>query len=1094
MKLLDNVTNLVRDDMAVAMSPGCCVSVSAAEFSMYAYEALKKELEGVKEFRFIYSTPTFVKRHAEKQRREWYMPHPGRERSLYGTEFELRLRNELKQKAVARECADWIKRKAKFKSNISGSLMPGFAVIEGCTEGMVNYLPFNGFTTSELGCGNRNSLCSIVQRTEGAMAAPFAQQFAQLWNDRDLLEDVTQQVLDGMLTAYRENPPELIYYLTLHHVFGQFLEGLSEDVLPNEATGFKKSAVWGMLYDFQRDAALGIIHKLEQFNGCILADSVGLGKTFTALAVIKYYENRNKNVLVLCPKKLSDNWNTYKGNYRNNPLAADRLRYDVLYHTDLSRRKGLSNGLDLERLNWSNYDLVVIDESHNFRNGSIDSSKSLENRYDRLMAEVIRQGVKTRVLMLSATPVNNRFADLRNQLALAYEGEAAQFDEKLDTRSGVEHIFRQAQAAFTAWSHLPAEERTAASLQKALPFDFFKVLDSVTIARSRKHIKQFYAGSGVGNFPERLKPLALSPGLSLDINALSFKEIVEDYLTLLTLDVYVPTKYIHPSKREKYEQGGKGNGLSQAGREMGVRHLMCINLLKRLESSVHAFRLTLQRVQGYIHEVLKTLDNFDKARRNPYLPQGDAYMSGFLVAEDELDLEDRESEEYLTGRKIQVDLRDMDVLSWRRALLGDAAILNELCARMASITPEQDAKLQELLMTLADKVCNPINGGNKKALIFTAFSDTAEYLYKHVSAVMKKRFGLESALVTGAVNGRSTLGDKGGAGALNRTLTLFSPLSKGRDVLYPGSTEEIDILIATDCVSEGQNLQDCDYQINYDIHWNPVRLIQRYGRVDRIGSKNDRIQMVNFWPDVELDEYIKLKGRVESRMQATVLTATGNDNPLSDDEELDLEYRAKQLKRLKQEVVDMEDMSESVSIMDLGLNEYRLDLLEWKKRNKHLDPDKLPDGLHAVVPEGEGLPAGAFFVLRRGEKDGASADGANLLYPWYMVYVNRAGECVCAHTDPARLLDALSKLCRSYSEPLKDLCARFNERTEDGRNMAEYSRLLDAAVASIIGEKEEEFMESLFTSAGVSMNKDSLTGIEDFELLCFIAIEEGGAR
>ncbi len=1058
---------------------------------MYAYEALKDELESASEFRFIYSTPTFVKNRAEKLRREWYMPHLGRERSLYGTEFELRLRNELKQKAVAKECADWIKRKAKFKTNVSGSVLPGFAVIEDGADSMVNYLPFNGFTTSELGVGNRNSLCAYVQRTEGAMASPFAQQFSQLWNDRNLLEDVTQQVLDGMLSAYRENAPELIYYLTLHHVFGRFLEGLTEDVLPNEATGFKKSAVWGMLYDFQRDAVLGIIHKLEQFNGCILADSVGLGKTFTALAVIKYYENRNKNVLVLCPKKLSDNWNTYKGNYRNNPLMADRLRYDVLYHTDLSRRKGFSNGLDLERLNWSNYDLVVIDESHNFRNGSIDRSKSLENRYDRLMAEVIRQGVKTRVLMLSATPVNNRFADLRNQLALAYEGDAAQFDEKLDTRSGVEHIFRQAQAAFTAWSHLPAEERTAASLQKALPFDFFKVLDSVTIARSRKHIKQFYSGSGVGSFPERLKPVALAPGLSLDINALSFKEIVEEYLTRLTLDVYVPTKYIHPSKREKYEQGGKGNGLSQAGREMGVRHLMCINLLKRLESSVHAFRLTLQRVQGYIHEVLKTLDNFDKARRHPYQPDEGAYMSGFCVVEDELDLEDQESEEYLAGRKIQVDLRDMDVLSWRRALQGDAEILDELCAHMAAITPELDAKLQTLLTTLADKVCNPINEGNKKALIFTAFSDTAEYLYAHLSAYLKKRFGLESALVTGSVNGRSTLGDKGGAGALNRTLTLFSPLSKGRDALYPGSTEEIDILIATDCVSEGQNLQDCDYQINYDIHWNPVRLIQRFGRVDRIGSKNKFIRMVNFWPDVKLDEYINLKARVESRMQATVLTATGNDNLLDEDEKLDLEYREKQLTRLKQEVVDMEDMSEGVSIMDLGLNEYRLDLLEWKKRHENLDPDKLPDGLHAVVPAREGCPGGAFFVLRRGEKDGSTPDGSNLLYPWYMVYVNRAGDCVCAHTAPAQLLDALSKLCRGYAEPLKELCRRFNERTDDGRNMQEFSRLLDAAVASIIGEKEEEFMESLFTSAGVSVAADSVTGLDDFELLCFIAVEDG---
>ena len=433
MKIYDNIQEIVKDDMVTTISKGSKVSIAAACFSMYAYKELKKQLDSVGEFRFIFTSPTFTTEKASKAKREFYIPRLSRETSLYGTEFEIKLRNEMTQKAIARECADWIRKKATFKSNITGENMGGFMTVNAPAE-QVAYMPLGGFTTVDIGCERGNNSYNMVNRMEAPFSTQYMQLFETLWNDKTKMQDVTEEIIESIRSAYNENAPEFIYFMTLYHVFSEFLDDISEDELPNEATGFKESKIWSMLYDFQKDAVLAIINKLEKYNGCILADSVGLGKTFTALAVVKYYENRNKSVLVLCPKKLAENWNTYKDNYVNNPIASDRLNYDVLFHTDLSRTSGKSNGLDLDRLNWSNYDLVVIDESHNFRNGIGTHSNTVENRYVKLMEKVIRAGVKTKVLMISATPVNNRFVDLKNQLAIAYEGDSENINSKLNTK------------------------------------------------------------------------------------------------------------------------------------------------------------------------------------------------------------------------------------------------------------------------------------------------------------------------------------------------------------------------------------------------------------------------------------------------------------------------------------------------------------------------------------------------------------------------------------------------------------------------------------------------------------------------------------
>lgn len=1075
-KVFDNVTEILRDDMASTISKGCKVSIAAACFSMYAYKELKKQLESVDECRFIFTSPTFVTEKTEKQKREFYIPRLNRESSLYGTEFELKLRNEMTQKAIAKECADWIRRKAIFKSNTTGENMGGFVTVAN-TQQQVAYMPMNGFTTVDIGCERGNNSYNMVNRFEAPFSASYMQLFETLWNDHDKLQDVTDVVIENIITAYNENSPEFIYFMTLYHVFSEFLDDISEDELPNEATGFKESKIWNMLYDFQKDGVLAIINKLERYNGCILADSVGLGKTFTALAVMKYYENRNKSVLVLCPKKLAENWNTYKDNYVNNPIATDRLNYDVLFHTDLSRTHGFSNGLDLDRLNWGNYDLVVIDESHNFRNGAGTHANTHENRYVKLMDKIIRAGVKTKVLMLSATPVNNRFVDLKNQLAIAYEGNSENMNKQLNTTKTIEEIFKQAQRAFNTWSKLEPEARTTETLLRTLDFDFFELLDNVTIARSRKHIEKYYDTTEIGKFPERKKPISRRPQLT-DLNsAINYNQIYEQ-LMLLSLCIYTPSNYIFPSKIQKYIDltHNKGDNLTQTGREEGIRRLMSINLLKRLESSVNSFQLTLKRIKALIKSTIEAIDKFEK--------YGAAEIDMYEASDSEFDMDDGNTEYFTVGKKVKIELADMDYKSWRTGLKADADVLELLTLMVADITPEHDSKLQELLKLVSEKIENPINPGNKKVLIFSAFSDTAEYLYDNVSAYIKDKYGLDTAVITGSIDGKTTI--KGFRATLNNVLTCFSPISKGRDELMPGSKTEIDVLIATDCISEGQNLQDCDYLVNYDIHWNPVRIIQRFGRIDRIGSRNSQIQLVNFWPDMDLDEYINLKGRVETRMKISVMTSTGDDDLINPEEKGDLEYRKQQLKRLQEEVVDIEDMSSGISIMDLGLNEFRLDLLEYVKN--HGDLDKKPKGMHAVVQATDELPEGVVFILKN-INNSVNIDNQNRIHPFYMVYIGMDGKVVCDYLNPKKMLDDIRLLCRGKKEPIKDLCLRFNEETDDGRDMTEMSELLSEAINSIIDCKEESDIDSLFSAGGTSALMSAVSGLDDFELICFLVVK-----
>lgn len=1086
MKLVDNINSLLGDDLKTSIQPKSKLKIAASCFSIFAYEALKAELTKVDSLEFIFTAPTFVPNEVtdklRKERREFFIPKSNRERSLYGSEFEIQLRNKLNQRAIARECAAWMKKKAKFRSNVTKSPMQQFACIDQGNH-QIAYMPLHGFTAVDLGYQRGDAVSNIVNKFEEvSFTSTYLELFDQIWNDPDKVQDVTDSICDHIASVYQENSPERIYFLMLYNIFFEFLSDVDEDVLPNDRTGYRDSLVWNKLFNFQKDAAIGIINKLESYNGCILADSVGLGKTFTALAVIKYYELRNRAVLVLSPKKLADNWLNYNSNLKTNIFSKDRFNYDVLCHTDLTRTSGESFGIPLNRVNWSNYDLVVIDESHNFRNN--DAYKDRETRYQRLMNNVIRGGVKTKVLMLSATPVNNRFSDLRNQLALAYEGDSAILSKKLKGERSIEEVFRRAQIAFSQWSKLPPEKRTAKAILDSLDFDFFELLDSVTIARSRRHIQTFYDTTEIGNFPDRLKPLSFHCPMTQRSDVPDYKQIYTD-LSLLKLSVYAPISYILPSRLRKYEElydtqveGGKIT-LRQVDRERSLQSLMTTNLLKRLESSVEAFRLTLGSLHENHVQMLSKITAFKKSGRAEFTDWTDS-LEGLEADDDDLPM----FESHEIGGKVKIDLADMDLPSWENDLSADLAIIDALLKSMQKIVPEDDCKLQHLQNLILKKIDNPINDGNRKILVFTSYADTANYLFDNLTPHVTSK-QLHVGRVTGKDAPTSTLKKRYDFQSL---LTLFSPTSKEKSLVLPDEDSEIDLLIATDCISEGQNLQDCDYLVNYDIHWNPVRIIQRFGRIDRIGSQNKQIQLVNYWPDISLDAYINLKERVENRMIISDVTATGDDNVLTSKSN-DVSYRKEQLCRLQDEVIELEDLKTGVSITDLGLNDFRMDLLNYVK--EHGDLELSPKGMHAVIPAQTdlGLPPGVIFCLRN-LNDSININQHNRLHPFYLVYINKNGEIVADHTEVKILLDLVRTSCKGKDEPIAEVCRTFNQQTSEGRNMKQYSDLLGASIQAIIDVKEEKDIDSLFTGGKTTALTNTISGLDDFELVAFLVIKE----
>ena len=1073
-KILDNKFNFVYQELTENIKKGSKVSVVSALFSMYAYDKLKKDLNKIDSMRFIYTKPSFL-RDDKKESRQYYIDN----NSIFGNDYEIKLKNELTQGSISRECADWIREKVEIKSfKTPNEAQPRMICVDNGDDSDIAINGTVDFTTAGLGL-NKSDRQDMNQCVYGKdFVQSSLMQFNFLWDNDDYLEDVKEEVLSQMQTMHKENPAEFIYFLSLYNIFSNELDSLDEDNIVRKGNNLKESKIWNKLYKFQKDAAIGVIDKIEKYNGCILADSVGLGKTFTALAVIKYYESRNDRVLVLVPKKLRDNWTIYTKNDKRNIFVDDRFNYDVLNHTDLSRERGMSGDIDLKTINWGNYDLVVIDESHNFRNNP--AVKDRTTRYQKLMNEIIKGGHKTRLLMLSATPVNNKMTDIKNQIAFITED---QDDALIDAGiKSIETTLKNAQMAFNKWAKRPESERTGASFVDTIDLDYFQLLDTLTIARSRRHIEKYYDLGEIGNFPERLTPENVKSEIDTE-GMFPPLEKINNSISSIEMAIYSPMKYIRLDKKHEYELKydmvvGRGSKFTQLDRDMNVTHLMRINLLKRMESSIHAFKLTTERILGLINNTLEKLD------------KGIDYNPDLGINNINLDGDDEDWDNLMIGKKRKVLLQDIDELKWRGDLELDKEKLENLLSKASEITPQRDQKLLDLKKIIEKKVFNPINPENKKIIIFTAFADTAKYLYKNINQWALNEFGIHSALVTGGDANKTTL-----EGViqrdLNDILTNFSPKSKERANIDPYATSEIDILICTDCISEGQNLQDCDYLINYDIHWNPVRIIQRFGRIDRIGSENTKIQLVNFWPNMELDEYIDLESRVKNRMVMVDVSATGEENIISDDQKMnDLTYRKNQLEELQERVLDLEDIGNSISITDLTFNDFKIELMDYMKENKS-ELEKAPRGIYSItqIPSDilDEIRPGVIFLLKQVSGTTENLE-KNPLSPYYLVYIGEDSEVKFSYIKSKKVLDYYKKLCLGKKEVLVDLVKEFNYDTNDGKDMSMYSELLVETIEDILGKKQETGVKSLFKKGGTAVVKKDIDGLEEFELITFLIV------
>lgn len=1038
------------------LAKGCRLDLATAQLGLFGFTALEPALSRVTSARLL-------------------LPAGANPAGLLplGGRYDRSRRAVLGLHPIAQRAAAWLAAGTKVR-HAPTALAGGLVLIRDAQGAPVAALQGNvSFTTTGLGLAPADAAGIVTAFDNAAEAATVAAWFEAQWAT-GTPEDA-EALASGLEALVAPRPPRSLYALTLHHLLRNpdGSGALDEEGLLKAATGIRETAVWRMLYKFQRDGVVGVVDKLESHGGCILADSVGLGKTFEALAVLKYHELRNDRCLVLCPKRLRENWTLPLQNDRRNPLAADRFHYDVLHHTDLSRERGNSGDIDLQHLHWGNYDLVVIDESHNFRNKKSPKRGGL-TRYDRLMKQIVREGVPTRVLMLSATPVNNRLADLKNQIAFATGGnDAALRDEGLPS---IEATTRRAQTQFNAWLQLPAEEKTGPKLVDMLGFAYFHLLDLLTIARSRAHVERYYGTEETGEFPDRRTPINLKSDLDTH-GSLPPVGRFHDDIGRLHLAAYRPLSYLQLSKVDayaaKYDTGtGKGGGVwKQRDREESLTALMRSNLLKRLESSIHAFRLTLLRQLTDVDTLLARLEAFDPAEESPFSVE---HLDDDDLSNDPL------FESLTAGKSVRVLLADVDRLKWSHDLGQDRQRLAALVDLAGEVAPARDAKLTDLKALLEEKWAHPINEGNRKVLLFTAYADTAAYLHEQLADWAQER-GIESGLITGGNAIRSTLGHVRGRQA--DLLAAFAPQAKLRSP-EEADDPQLDLLIATDCISEGQNLQDCDFLVNYDIHWNPVRIIQRFGRIDRLGSPNAEIQLVNFWPNMEIDEYLNLETRVSGRMVLLDVSATGEENVIersAGDPMNDLDYRRAQLQKLQTRVISLDDLSMGVSIADITLNDLRVDLADFDRTHRgRLEAE--PFGVTSTAPAGDPDDAGDVFCLLDTTHSADAPRGTpdNPLAPLYLVHVAADGSVRTPHTRARPTLNLLRRDAQRATPPDEE------ELREAARFLPRSRKNLAAAIVSIRGQRSATRGAAIFEDDSAAPG--TIAAPTDFEVLTHLVL------
>lgn len=1079
------------------------LSIVSAFFTIYAYQKLKNELDSIDHLNFLFGEPTFIKSvDPNTTKAKEYMIDDGK--------LVIPIKKRLQQKAVSKECAQWIREKVNIKSMVEPDFLHGkmyhIKNQNGVQKAVVGS---SNFTVKGLGLNENSNIELNMLVTDDRDRADLINWFDELWNDTtgNLVRDVKANVLNYVEELYKENSPEFIYYKTLFHIFNDYLDEQNRSGFLHENIGFFDTKIWNMLYSFQKDAVKSSVNKINEHGGCIIADSVGLGKTFEALAVIKYFSLLNYRVLVLCPKKLRDNWTIYQAQNNSvlNPLLDDKFNYTVLSHTDLSRDVGKTGDIDLSIFNWSNFDLIVIDESHNFRNnapGKDDKDGNFKpSRYFKLMEDVIKKGIKTKVLLLSATPVNNNLKDLRNQLYFISADKDGAFQETIGI-SSLSQTIKNAQKIFTKWADPKrGKARNVKKLLEQLDSSFFRMLDKLTIARSRKHIVNYYKEEMkiIGDFPKRLPVISKAPAIDIKNEFPSYDKINQE-MSGYKLTLFNPDFFVYEKFKDHYEDkaGKKIKAFSQKDREDHLIGMIKVNFLKRLESSIKSFELSLERT-------IKKISDLEINIRE-YLKNPD--KESLFETSYDIDIEDDElTEANSVGKKLKYSFKHLKLDEWLLALKKDKDALVMLKNSAKNVTPDRDEKLWVLKKLIKNKIETPLNDSNKKIIIFTAFSDTAEYLYDCLVDFAKNELNINIALVTGSGSNKTTFGKK----EYNNILTNFSPGSKNRDkILSMHQNEQIDLLIATDCISEGQNLQDCDYLINYDIHWNPVRIIQRFGRIDRLGSKNKVIQLVNFWPTDDLNNYIKLKDRVESRMALVDITATGEENILEPEKlkgliEEDLKFRNRQLKKMKTEILDLEDMEENISLSEFTLDDFRIDLSNFIDKNKE-KLEKAPLGLYAVVPSPDNIEFNkkSFKEIKKNMKElirpgvifcfqqidaGAENKTINPLNPYFLVYVRDDKTVRYNYTQSKQVLEIYRLLCNGKTQAHERLCDIFNKKVDNGKDMSFYNELLGqsmSAIKRVFKKKAGAVMTNNRQALLIPVKKDNKKDI--FKLVTWLVI------
>ena len=1085
--IVDNRTRQVGNFLRERIEDGAVLSVVSAYFTIYAWEALRDELERVGSMRFLYGEPRGVGAMdpVEDDGKAFRLTEDG----------GIELKRVLKQKPLARTCAEWIGKCVSIRTVAQANFLHGkFYHVERADGDTAALVGSSNLTHRGLGYGAAPNIeLNLEVRNRGDRES-LLQWFDELWADETLARDAKQEVLNALSRLGKDYAPEFVYYKTLFHVFENRLKERDKHDKSFEGVHLHDSEIWKRLYEFQKDGATNAINRLLRYNGCIVADSVGLGKTWTALAVIKYFEARNERVLVLCPKKLKENWIRYTSwaNDRNNPLAEDRLNYTVLAHTDLSRYKGKSGDVDLARFNWGAFDLIVIDESHNFRNEGRDRKNDTgaiiqRSRYNRLLEEVIKDGIRTKVLMLSATPVNTTLRDLRNQVYLITEKRRDTFRETLGI-SDVQSLFGVAQRQFLEWER-KRHARSRANkdeLLESFGANVLALLDALTLARSRSHVHRFYpeVEQQIGGFPKRAKPENVHPATD-GKGELSYDDLHER-IGKFRLAIYMPSEYL--KNKSELDEEKERLRFDQRDREHWLIGMMRVNLLKRLESSVHAFTLTMGRI-------LEKMEGCDR-QIEAWQERGEDARIETLPDEDE------EDEEFTFGKGRQYRLGELDLDRWKHDLREDRKIFSELYGLAKQVTVARDAKLAELRRILKRKVkAAPLDKDdrpNRKALVFTTFADTAKYLYKELGEWARDELCVHAALVIGSGGNRTTL-DNGGPTGFTDVLQRFAP--RAQDANLDGE-EEIDLLIATDCLSEGQNLQDCDFVVNYDIHWNPVRLMQRFGRIDRIGSRNREVAMTNFWPTKDLERYLDLKNRVKARMALADATATGFDDPLNAEEGIQLEtsFRGEQLKRLREEILDLEEVEGGVTMSDFTLDDFIAELLKYIQQNRKA-LEEAPFGIHAVTDTGpkpglsgdktQPVQPGAIFCLR--QKTTPEKRTPNNLQPYFLVYVRDDGTVRYTFQQAKQVLTLFRKVAGGRQAALVSLVDAFDRETQHGQKMGAYEKLLDSALRSISGTFRVAELRQLVQDRGAKLTKQSEqpNTADDFELVTWLAIRSG---